>query len=111
MQQFRDLTQLEKVARKAAKKNRAFLVSGSLLKAVPQWLPDKLKPTKLADMTHAQWTAMWWARALSQLTVQVSAGRETVSVEALLCEFLDGMIFFSAVSRFKLRRPFARSAI
>ena len=60
-----------------------------VIEVVALWLPDKLKPAKSADMTHAQWTALWWARALSQLTVQASSGKETLSVEALLCEFLD----------------------
>jgi len=34
-------------------------------------------------------TAAWWSRALAQLTAQAASAKETVSVEALLAEFLN----------------------
>ncbi|CAK0828535.1 unnamed protein product [Prorocentrum cordatum] len=52
-------------------------------------MDDRHKPRKGTDATHAQWTAMWWTRALAQLTLQARAGRETMSVEALVSAFLD----------------------
>ena len=38
---------------------------------------------------HVIWTACWWARALSQLTLQASSNMEALSVQSLLCEFLE----------------------
>ena len=40
-------------------------------------------------MTHAQWTAFWWSRALSQLTAQAATNKESLSVQDLLSEFLE----------------------
>ncbi|CAK0897479.1 unnamed protein product [Prorocentrum cordatum] len=54
---------------------------------MPKWCPqrmgDKHKP-RPGDITHAQWTALWWSRALAQLTVQAHSGREALTVQSLL---------------------------
>ena len=51
-------------------------------------MKDNDKPTK-TDMTHAHWVAVWWARALSQMTAQAVTDKETFSFEALLDQFLN----------------------
>ncbi|CAK0857956.1 unnamed protein product, partial [Prorocentrum cordatum] len=76
-------------ARKAVRRKRPFVVNGSAAKWAPQWMGDRHKPQRNVDITHAQWTALWWSRALSQLTVQAHSGAEAVSVQALLTELLD----------------------
>ena len=43
----------------------------------------------MQDLSHAQWTAAWWAKALAQLIVQAAAGDEAVCVATLLQQFLD----------------------
>ena len=75
-------------ARKAARRRRVFVAGGAMQKWRPQWMGDKHKP-RPGDVTHAQWTALWWSRALAQLTVQAHAGREALSVQSLLSAFLD----------------------
>ncbi|CAK0849838.1 unnamed protein product, partial [Prorocentrum cordatum] len=75
-------------ARKAARGKRPFVANGSAARWARQWMGDKHKPQRNVDITHAQWTALLWSRALSQLTVQAHSGAEAVSVQALLTEFL-----------------------
>ena len=85
----RELKALVKAAKRALKHKRKFIIAGSFIKHCPQWMSAKHRPTKFQDVTHAQWTANWWARALSQLTVQAATGKETVSVQTLVTQFLD----------------------
>ena len=40
-------------------------------------------------MTHPDWVAAWWSRALVQLMAQGHAQKSTVTVETLLLEFLN----------------------
>ena len=54
---------------------------------MPQWTTKKDKPAK-GEMTHAQWVAVWWGRALGQKTIQASIAHETIPFEALLNQFL-----------------------
>ena len=86
---YSDLKALVKAARHAKKKGRAFVVHGSLHKFAPQWMPQKFRPRSISEMTHAQWTACWWARAFSQLSAQAATSSEAVSVDTLVSQFLD----------------------
>ena len=85
----RDLRPWVRAAKRAAKKGEPTLLGGNIAKWAPQWLPDKYKPKNPSDQSHAFWTACWWSRALSQLTLQAATGKEVLPVEALLTEFLD----------------------
>ena len=78
----------QKVKTKAKGKPHSFIVDKEALKCPPQWMKEKDKPTK-TDMNHAQWVAVWWARALGQLIVQAAVDHETVSFETLLNQFLN----------------------
>ena len=84
----KDLRPWVRAAKRTAKKGAPMLLGGNITKWAPQWVPDKGKPRNLSELTHAQWTACWWSRALSQLTLQAATGREVLPVEALLTEFL-----------------------
>ena len=69
------------------------LISEHVLDFPPQWMknpPKNLKPKiKGGTMTHPEWVAAWWSRALVQLMAQGHAKKSTLSVETLLVEFLN----------------------
>eukprot|EP00959_Pyramimonas_sp_CCMP1952_P115858 2422244-Pyramimonas_sp.AAC.1 len=66
-------------ARKAVRRKRPVVANGPAAKWALQWMGDKHKPQRNVDITHAQWTALWWSKALSQLTVQAHSGADAVS--------------------------------
>ena len=88
---FESLRTVVKAAQKRKKKAKdtkfEFVIDKEIYKCMPQWSSEKDKPSK-GDMTHAQWVAAWWSRALGQLTVQAAIGHESAPVEALLSQFL-----------------------
>ena len=88
---FAALRALAASARKAARRHtpQKFVVPGALNKFTPQWMDERYRPQTASDVTHAQWTAMWWGRALAQLTCQAHTQKEAVTVETLLGAFLD----------------------
>ena len=82
-----------RAAKKAAKKKQEgrpaqkFLADGEITKWAPQWMSQKGKMKK-DDLSHAQWIACWWSRALAQMTAQAASQSETVTFQALLSSFL-----------------------
>ncbi|CAK0837432.1 unnamed protein product, partial [Prorocentrum cordatum] len=73
----------------ASARKDEFAVPGALNKFSPQWMDERYRPQTASDVTHAQWTAMWWGRALAQLTCQAHTQKEVVTVETILGAFLD----------------------
>jgi len=84
------------MVRKLKKKydeNQNDVLSEHVTEFSPMWMktPSKdLKPKHMGgSMTHPEWVAAWWSRALVQLMAQGHAKKATVSVESLLLEFLN----------------------
>ena len=84
---------MEKHAKKAStayKTRGSFLLKEPVTDFVPTWMNDAQKPKDMASMqSHAHWVACYWARALSQLSAQGTAGEETVTPTDLLVHFLN----------------------
>lgn len=69
------------------------LLSENVLEFTPQWMKtpaQDFKPKHFGGtMTHPEWVAAWWSRALVQLMAQGHAQKSTVTVQTLLLEFLN----------------------
>ena len=81
--------ELAKKAKKCYDKKKSFVAPGRILDYCPQWIPKAPKHFAWDQMSHAQWVAAWWSRALSQLAAQGHAEAESLSVALLLTEFLN----------------------
>ena len=82
------------VVAKAAKKAQAdaaawkqFVAPGKMSEYRPVSMESW--PAEGQNMTHAQWVAGWWSRALTQLAAQHACEWETFSFQTLLTEFLN----------------------
>ena len=85
---FKELKLVATAAQSARKTDKTSNVGGLVQTSALQWSEGKQKIGKSMTLTRGQLIACWWARALSPLTSQVAAGKETASVATLLDQVL-----------------------
>ena len=81
-------------ARRAARTRRGGNIPTKLLasEALDKFFPQRMQPKdhpKKGDMNHAVWVALWWSRALAQLSAQAVCGKEPLTFQVLLPGFLS----------------------
>ena len=80
---------MAKRAMAGQKRRGKYLVPGQITEFTPHWMKTSL-PTRVEDITtHSYWVAAYWSRALSQIVTQGHTGKQTLSMEQLLTNFLN----------------------
>ena len=85
------MEKVEEAAKKAmtsVRRRSNFVVPGTVFDYTPDWM---LQPPKTMNevTSHAQWVAMYWSRAMTQLAAQATTGKETFQIKDILEEFLN----------------------